>query len=81
MGHSFINNGHLREIITLTSVPKNLAVELSLHVPVFATYVSHGWVLNTQLSAQEANALNNWATLAIVHIAILLQNSLLLKLS
>ena len=51
--------------MTLTPIAEPLAVELSL--PVFTTSVFRGWVLNTQLSACEANALTHCTTV-LVHL-------------
>ena len=58
-----VNNGHLREPVTLTPASERLAVELSL--PVFTTWVCRGWDSNTQLSAYEANAFTHCATVAV----------------
>ena len=55
-----VNNGHLREPVTLTPASERLAVELSL--PVCTTWVCRGWDSNTQLSAYEANAFTHCAT-------------------
>ena len=57
--HATVYNGHLRGPVTLTPVPKRLAVELSL--PVLATYVCRGWDSKPQPSCCEANALT-WLT-------------------
>ena len=52
-----IYNGHLRGPVTRTPIVERLAVELSL--PVFTTYVCHGWDSNIHFSACEANALTD----------------------
>ena len=54
-------NGHIREHVTLTPIAEPLAVELPL--PIFTTYVCHGWDSNTQLSACGAHALTDCATI------------------
>ena len=53
MGHPFI-----------MVISERLAMELSL--PVFTTYVCHGWDSNTQPSAFGANALTICATTAVI---------------
>ena len=52
-----VYNGHQRGPVTLTPIADRLAVELSLHVPVYTTQVFRGWDSNTKPSACEANAL------------------------
>ena len=41
-----VRYGHLQGLVTLAPIAERLAVELSLHVPVFTTYVSRGWDSN-----------------------------------
>ena len=63
-----VYDGHFRGPLILTPVAERLTVELSL--PVFTTYVSGGWDLNTLPSAWEANALTDCVTAAVILILI-----------
>ena len=59
-----VYNGHLQETVTLPPVAELLTVQLL--IPVFTTKACCGWDSNTQPSACEANALNDWATTASI---------------